>query len=401
VIRVLTVAVLVLIVADVVGIATIAGDDNTRPPLTAGATSTKAASPTTAAQPAPPTSTTVPDQLATLVHQLQVFVEQHRGLKFKQPLKVTLLADAKFRARVLALAKEDDSEIVRTGNELRALGLLKPNVDLRQARDALLGGAIVGLYDPKTRELLVRGSGITPHVRTTLAHEITHALQDQNFHIDHPEYEKREDEISIGFSAIAEGDALRVEELYRGSMSRRDQQTEAVQERDAAGGVDYSKIPPVLLQLLIFPYANGPVIVSALLKAGGQPRLDAAFGKPPTTTEQVLHPEKFVAGEGPKPVADPSADGAAIDKGVMGELVLKLLLANAVSPDVATAAATGWGGDRYVAWTKGDQTCVRTSFVMDSPSDTQELRAALGQWVSRQKAASLSASDPPTLTSCA
>jgi NACalpha-BTF3-like transcription factor len=299
------------------------------------------------------------------------------------------------------LAKEDDAELVRTGHELRALGLLKSGVDLGRARDLLLGSAIVGFYDPETAQLVVRGARLSPYVRTTLAHEITHALQDQNFHINHPEYDKAEDEIGIGFSAIAEGDALRVEETYRSSMSKRDQQDAAAEERKAAGNINPKDIPLVLSQLLVFPYTEGPQLVSALVKAGGQARLDSAFTKPPTTTEQVMHPEKFLAGEGPKPPADPPADASAIDKGVMGELLLKLLLATVMSSDGAAKAAAGWGGDRYVAWTQGELTCMRVAFTMDTPTDLQELRSGLSQWVAKQKSATLSPADPPVLTNCA
>ena len=322
-------------------------------------------------------------------------------MSFKRPLNVELLPEAAFRARVLALAKEDDAELVRTGRELRALGLLKAGVDLVKARDELLGAAIVGFYDPETAQLVVRGARLTPYIRTTLAHEITHALQDQNLDIDHPEYDDREDEIGIGFSAVAEGDALRVEEAYRSSMSRRDQQDAAAEERKAAGRINPKDIPLILSQLLVFPYTEGPALISAMLKAGGQARLDAAFKTPPTTTEQVMHPEKFLAGEGAKSVPDPAGDGPAIDKGVMGELLLKLLLATVLPAETAARAAAGWGGDRYVAWTQGDQTCIRVAFAMDTPTDLQELRSGLTQWVSKQKSASLSPADPPVLTACA
>ncbi len=386
-----------LLIADLVGIATVS--DNDDPPARMAASSSTSMVGTS---PAVGQTTTVgADPLQALVAELQPFVAEHRGLKFTHALKVTLLPEAQFRARVLALAKEDDAELVRTGNELRALGLIKPGVDLVKARDELLGAAIVGFYDPETDELVVRGARLTPYLRTTLVHEITHALEDQNFDIDRPEYEKAEDEASIGFSALAEGDALRVEEAYRSSMSRRDREDAAAEERKAASRIDPKDIPLILSQLLVFPYTEGPLLVSALLKAGGQARLDAAFRKPPTTTEQVMHPDKFLAGEAPKPVADPAADAATIDKGVMGELLLKLVLATVLPAATAARTAAGWGGDRYVAWTQGEQTCIRVAYVMDTAADLQELRSGLTQWASRQKAASVSPNVPVTLTTCA
>src|SRR5438309_4732706 len=100
--RALAAGVGLLLVADVVGLATVSrNDDHTH--LAASVTTTVASSPTTSAAPAA-TSTTVPDRLTALVHELQAFDEAHRGLKFSQPLKVSLLADADFRTRVLALS---------------------------------------------------------------------------------------------------------------------------------------------------------------------------------------------------------------------------------------------------------------------------------------------------------
>ena len=392
--RALIVAVGLLFVANAVAVATI-DDDQT---VTAGG-STSSSSPTTALLPAT-TTTAVPDELDALVKDLQRFVEARRGLKFNAPVKYTLLSDAAFRAKVVALAREDDDELEETQRELVAMGLLKRGVDLRKARDELLGAAVIGLYDPEAKELFVKGQKITPFVRTTLAHEITHALQDQQFSIDHPEYDDREDEVSLTFGAVAEGDALRIEEAYRNTMSEREQREEASQQFAAAAGINGKDIPPVLSQLLLFPYADGPGLIAALFQAGGNPRVDAAFRNPPTTSEQVLHPERYIAGEGAKPVTAPTPDGTKFDEGVVGEFLTKVLLGTAMADGTARAAAAGWGGDRYVAWDNGDQTCVRVTWTMDTPKDLQELRDGLDRWVSRQKRASVSKSDPPTLTTC-
>ena len=402
--RVLAVVIALLFVTDIVGVAVVSNDDDSpsaQPTASSTTSSSDATTSTSAVTNASPPTTTMQDAFNALAAQIQPFVSEHRGLRFKAPVKVTLLDAGAFRAKVLEISKDDNDELVRTGNEMRALGLLKPGVDLIKARDELLGTAIVGFYDPKAKELFVRGAKITPYVRTTLAHEITHALQDQNFDIDHPDYDKAEDEVGIGFSAIAEGDALRIEEMYRASMSRSDQKAAATEESQAASQLNPKDIPQVLAQLLVFPYTEGPDLITALLRAGGQSRLDAAFAAPPHTTEQVLHPEKFLAGEGPKPVPDPAADGAVIDKGVVGELILRLLLATANSGDDAVTDSTGWGGDRYVAWQANGKTCLRVSWVMDSAQDVSQLRAGLSKWASKQPAATVSTTDPVTVTSCA
>ena len=74
---------------------------------------------------------------------------------------------------------------------------------------------VVGFYDPETDELVVRGAALTPYVRTTIAHELVHALDDQHLDLDRPEYDEADDEIGFGFSSVVEGNARRVENAYR------------------------------------------------------------------------------------------------------------------------------------------------------------------------------------------
>ena len=396
--RALAVAVGLLLVANAVAVATVDDDDKVAAP----ATTTSGPPPSTTALPPPPVTTmAVPNELDALVRNLQQFVEARRGLKFNAPLKVTLLGPAAFRARILELAHEDDDELEETQRELVALGLLKRGVDLRKARDELLGAAVIGAYDPKKKELFVRGQNITAFVRTTLTHEITHALQDQHFDIDHPEYDDREDEISLTFSAVAEGDALRIEEAYRNTMTERERREETGEQAKALSGFNIADVPPVLTQLLLFPYADGRSFVSAVVRGGGNARVDAAFRAPPTTSEQVLHPESYAAGEGPKTVVTPPADGTAFDQGVLGEFLLRVLLGTALTDGVARAAAVGWGGDRYVAWDAGGKTCLRIAWTMDTPQDQEELRDAITRWARRQPAASVTGTDPLVVTACA
>lgn len=402
--RLLAVLISALLVGDLIGVATVRDEGSNV--ATSSSTSTTAISTSSSVLVSPTsivtsTPTTAPDPLAQTVKQLEAFVEQHRGLKYRRPVKVELLTDSQFRSRLLALAQDDNDELVRTGHVLTALGLLAPGTDLLKARDTLLGGAVIGLYNDKTQSLMVRGTNLNPYVRTTLAHELTHALQDQVFNLNRPELDKRDDEASLGFTAVVEGDAKRIEEQYRTSLSRAEQREGAREEAAAAGSTDYSRIPPVLFQFLVFPYAKGSTLDDALFRAGGQSRLDAAFVNPPTTSEQVMHPERFLAGQGPKPVADPPADGPVLDKGAMGEFVLDMMLQTAVSSSAADRDSDGWGGDRYVAWTSGNQTCVRVAFTMDTPNDMQELRDGLTVWAGKQPNANLTGTDPLTLTSCA
>jgi hypothetical protein len=398
--RVLLALIGALLIGDLVGVLVVDGDDThvaSGPTTTIASATTILVSPTSVAS--PPTS--VPDPLAQTIKTIEAFVEQHRGLKYKTPVKVELLNDREFKARLLVLAQEDNEDLVKTARVLTALGLLKPGTDLIKARDTLLGGAVIGLYDDESKALLVRGTDLNPYVRTTLAHELTHAIQDQNFNLHRPDLDERDDEASLGLSAMAEGDAKRIEEQYRTSLSKAEQRQAAQQEGKAAAGVNFASVPAVLFQFLAFPYAKGGTLVDSIVKAGGQARLDTAFVTLPTTSEQIIHPQKFLAGEGPRPLADPAADGPLVDKGTMGEFVLELMLAPVLGSDDAERAAAGWGGDRYAAWSRGDQTCARINFTMDTAGDLAELKDGLTRWADKQPDATVSGADPLVLTACA
>lgn len=352
------------------------------------------------------TPTSVPpaaSPLVELVAELQAFVEQARGLKFKAPVKVTLLDDLSFRQRIADESEVDKDEVAKVTKVLRALDLIEPDVDLEKAQRALLGGAVLGFYDLEKKELVVRGAELTPAVRQTLVHELVHALQDQHFNVHRPELAKQEDEAEQAFTGLVEGDAVRIERKFTATMSKRDQRRAEKEQQSHAG--DLRDVPQILLESLSFPYVVGPPFADAVVRAGQQARLDAAFAAPPTTSEQLIHPEKYLRGEGAARVAEPPAEGTVIDRGVFGELGFLQQLQNDIE-DTATLqrAAAGWGGDRYVAWEAGARACVRVDVVMDTPRDAEELRAALQQWADAHDDATVKGGgggDPIRFTSCA
>lgn len=355
-------------------------------------------SPPLEASPSPVTSAAIQD----FVPIAEAFVEAHRGLKFKAPVTVTLLEDNAFTARLLSKNKSDKGELEKETKVLRALGLIQGALDLGKAEDALLGGSVVGYYDPKTKELVVRGAEVTPAVRLTLVHELTHALQDQYFNLDGVKV-RDDDESGVTTKSVIEGDAVRIERAYYASLTQTDQAA-VRREQQASGGIP-PEVPRVLVEILAFPYQIGPLFDEAVVRRDGQDGLDKAFATYPTTSSQLLHPEKYFSGDGPHPVDAPPAGGTLIDHGVVGEMGLLLILealqkSGSLSSAETRAATAGWGGDQYVAWDEGSQTCVRTRFVMDSPGDTDSLLNALGKLAASRSGVTLEGTGPVTLTSC-
>ena len=343
-------------------------------------------------------------ELEAALPDLIAFVEETRGLRFKEAPNVELLSSADFEALLRGDLEEEEEAGEIFDDEagiglLRALGLVEGDVDLEEVFEGQLPN-ILGFYDTETRVLYARGVSPSPYVKKTLVHELTHALEDQHFGILR---EGLDDEASPAFDALVEGSATVVEMRWYDSLSAEEQA--AIDAEEEAGFEDIpadSDVEPDVFDLLTsFPYAVGPLFVEAVLAAGGNARLDAAFATPPPNTEQVLHPEKYLGGERERPVARPTADGPVIQEGRLGEVGVLLMLDTAMARGPALQAAAGWGNDGYVAWTSGAQTCVRANIVMDTTRDTTELVNALRVWARAHRGATVTGTSPVTLTRCA
>lgn len=328
------------------------------------------------------------------------FVESRRGLHFKQQVKVDHLTDQEFTQRIVTLQRRDRADTDRQARVYRALGLVAPDVDVEKAEEDLLGAGVIGYYDPKTKELVVRGEAATPAVKHVVVHELTHAVQDQWFQLDADQRDKSDD-AALAYLALVEGDAVRVEREYLASLSVQERQ----QASQGGGGAPPPDVPRVLVEILSFPYALGPSFAEAVLKARGQEGLDRAFKERPSATSQILHPNRFLAGQQPQPVDEPPAEGAIFDRGVLGEAGLGVLLeelvrTRALSADQARAATQDWTGDRYVGWTRGDQSCVRIRFALSSAAAASALSTALEAVATTRLTMSIEAGSQPQLTSC-
>ena len=347
-------------------------------------------------------SSTDPD-LQTAVLDIQAFVEQQRGLKFKTNVAVQLASDDQIAQMLDQQLVKERPAMMESQEVLRALGLISPTFDLAQAESKLLETTVVGFYDPETKKLVVRGTDVTPYVRETLAHELTHALDDQWFNLDRPQLDSADDESSFGFTALTEGDATRVEQAYVESLSSSEQAEATKEQQDLQlAHPEIFTLPQVLLDITQEPYSDGPTLVKAILVAGQRARLDAAFQQPPITSEQVIDPAKFLSGEQPVPVPLPAADGTVVNKGVLGAFMFEEILLGSVRTSDVDEAIRGWGGDMYVTWvdTTG-RTCLRDTFVGDTADDTQQLATALTQWAPDVHAmVAAPQGQPGTLTVC-
>jgi hypothetical protein len=321
------------------------------------------------------------------------FVESRTGLTFQHPVKFEFLGDAAFAKAVTQppSASSTAAEDQALGG-LRALGLVTGTVNLGSSVNTLEAADIVGEYRNDTKTVYVRGSNLTPYVRVTLSHELTHALQDQYFDLakikDVPANVD-----SSAVTALIEGDAVRIENLYQATLSPHDQKLYQ-QESDALNSTanQASGVPEILSDLFSIPYVFGPTYVDALYAAGGNTAIDAAFRNPPTTQAQIMDPVSYPADWTPVHVDQPPIPPGAhrlAPASPFGQITLFQVLGSRLGYDPAWQAVQGWQGDNSVIYSQEGRTCVGVAVQMANGAELANLANVSRQWAAALPAASV------------
>jgi hypothetical protein len=338
------------------------------------------------------------------VHGIAINVEHVRHLTFKHiPQPVGVTPDETRRSTVAQLNKDYPASKRRDDAELlELLGLVPPGTDLGAVAGDISGGEVVGYYDPKTGRLAVvkgpsAGLGATGEI--TLAHELTHALEDQRFGI-HDESGKGADDRSTAYTALVEGSATSVMNQYaRLYIPPSAALVSAFAELGPSQQAS-SKVPAYLQRSLEFSYLAGSRFVDALRRrAHGWSLVNAALRhQPPVSSEQIIHPGKYLLFEPPKHVTigDPGLGSGwrRAATGTLGEFDTGETVQLGNDADTARRAAAGWGGGRYAMWrndaaSAGCKTPCRRGgvvvlrWVWDTPRDAREFDAALPAYVTR------------------
>jgi hypothetical protein len=303
-------------------------------------------------------------------------VEALRGLRFdNRPEPVRVSAEQARREGLSDLDRSYPEERRRADETvLKLLGLIELDVDLRDVSASVFGEGVAGYYDPRSKRLaIVDGGGTSGGLgEAVLAHELVHALEDQRFGLAIEEGES--DDPALARLALVEGTATLV---MQGYMLRHVGFGAALGGL-LGGGLDTGPtLPPFLQRQLLFPYVDGMTFAQALYDRGGGTwkLVDlAARVRPPASTEQVLHPEKWIAVEPPLEVPLRVSLGAGWERvaaGVWGEWQTRELLGG------DDEAAAGWGGDRYELWRRGDAHVLVMRWAWDTQRDLDEFAAAL------------------------
>ncbi|HEX7471753.1 MAG TPA: hypothetical protein VF323_01625 [Candidatus Limnocylindrales bacterium] len=332
-----------------------------------------------------------PEDPAVVYTRIEGQVQTLRGLTAANVLDPVVLDAKALEAALKAQFSRDNPPalVAATQRVDRALGLIPANASLQDLELQLLSGQVIGFYDPRTKKMSVKsvtgGLGVIEQI--TFAHEYDHALQDQHFDLtklgtDAPDQGDR----SLARLSLAEGDATILMSDWAQTALTPVQLLQYLQDSNISGQTaTLDKFPAARKAQLLFPYTSGVTFVQGLENKGGWEAVNQAYAQPPDSTEQILHPEKYVAHEEPVQVPVPADLGQRLGAGwsvdfqdTFGEFGLRTWLQDVggLDPTIASAAADGWGGDRVVLVSHGDTFAIAIQTVWDTAADATAFAAA-------------------------
>jgi hypothetical protein len=314
-----------------------------------------------------------------------------RGLKPSRPVQRQFIDEAELRTLITQQFDKDTPPAYLAANErlYKALGLIPATTDLRGLSLDLLSGGVAGFYRSDEGKLYVvsKSGGPGPNERFYFSHEYNHALQDQNFSVfkDQDGVLDQSDRM-LARASVYEGDStLLMTQWAAGNMSQSDLLAVVAAGSDPAVQAVMDRTPAILRDTLTFPYTSGFGFVTAAQTKDGWPGVDALYAKMPASTEQILHADKYAAGEAPIAVTLPSDLASRLGTGwsvplqdTFGEYQLSIWLRESGVPAAEVSpAAAGWGGDRLAVMEGPDGAwAVVLDTTWDSEKDATEFADA-------------------------
>lgn len=339
-----------------------------------------------------------------------------RHIPFKHEVKRDVTRREDMKALLIKEIEEDTTPEQFRLNEvaLKLFGLLPTEINLKETLAQVYAEEVAAFYDTKTKtmhlieepkpkekpkpsfmeRLFGPKSGFDKDEnKTVIAHELTHALADQNYDIDAmQEAVKTDDDQSLALSALIEGEATLA--MFGAGMD--DWQGKQIVHLPAknlemtfnllspfmpmmGSGKALRKAPPILVESMAFPYFRGMVFCAKLANAQGWEGVDQAYRNPPQSTEQILHPEKY--GSHPdRPMAidlgvlSPGAGWKELGRNVLGEMQMGVMLRG----QGGKKPAAGWDGDRYVVFedAKSKKFALAWLSTWDDESEAKEFASA-------------------------
>jgi hypothetical protein len=297
-------------------------------------------------------------------------VSRLRALDIKQNVKSSFKTKDEIEQAVIRDLDETTppQDFEASQKTLVKLGLVTGSFQLRDYVVQLLREQVAGFYEPKTKEFYLAAWLPLNDQKRVIAHELVHALQDQHFNLRRFEnWRKGDSDAELAAHALVEGEATLVMIEYdfeqqgmKLDMKKIESLTSNMIEQDIDSDAKsypvLANAPKVLKENLQFPYLYGAGFVGVVLKNRSWGALDISYESLPASTEQIMHPERFLNRDNPVKIEMPDLTGSLganwnkADDDVNGEFGYLVALAEFVAKRRARSAAEGWGGDRYALY---------------------------------------------------
>ncbi len=312
-------------------------------------------------------------------------VEAVRGLKYTSHVEVKPITQEQMDRRLTKNfdKTEPADQLARRSQAWATIGVIPAGTSIRAALLKFQIGQVVGFYNPENKTLVYLGDQeLSLDERFILAHELTHAIDDQHFGLSRldPIGARCDDEAFSAALGAIEGSA----QFFATQVITRFPQTPSGGSNDTGGSLD--GVPPFIVNQELWPYSAGLAFIQRLDEEGGTALVNEALTTFPVSTEQIMHPERW-PNDTPQPLDIPDL-GPALGEGwtdldvmTIGELWLQQLLLLRLGESQADAAAAGWDGGIYRAWSNGSQTAIVLRTVWDTPGDAQAFADAMTTWV--------------------
>jgi hypothetical protein len=310
---------------------------------------------------------------------VEASVARIRELDYTRQVPVVLKSPDQARQTIIAqIARDHSDEDLKIGGESGVMtGLFPLGIDLKRQTLELLSNEVIGFYNPDTKQMVIiqrsdthesldvkgPGSGMGAMV---LAHELTHALQDQHFDIEKMLHRvKDNDDQTLALKCVAEGDATITGFGYlAGHLDSANVEfvVNQMNKLSASSAVQRHQIPLAITVPMLFQYSGGSRFVAEAWRRGGWPAVDQLYRNPPLSSQQIMQPELYF--DHPTLPVNIDLRGyedllrgwKKVDDDTYGELLLKLILQRNLPPQApAFGTLPRWAGDRIITLEQGNE----------------------------------------------
>jgi hypothetical protein len=299
-----------------------------------------------------------------VLHEMSVLT----GWELKSPLKKSIRSREEIRAYVIREMDDDKDAKERYASKrsAEAFGLIPRGFDLDAFMVDLLTEQIAGLYDPKAHEFYIADWIPPDDQRMVMSHELTHALEDQHFHIEAwVKAARPNDDAELARESVLEGSAMAamLEYEYKDAgVKLRDLPVfdPSALVGDLSNTPMLKKAPPFIKDSMMFPYFSGLTFSLAVLKTDDWKGFSGVFARPPANTQQIIHPDLYRSGKSLAPIKLDLPEGlpgngwTRLEENSLGEFGLNEVLKQFLDADRAGKLASSWNGDIYATFESKD-----------------------------------------------